>query len=350
MSRCNLTCIFYSLLVVPASAVIDWEGDSSKTASGLDTWVIAAAPHAATPPTIDGVISAGEWDAATRHPLPEVFHIADYAGVFEAQFAAQWDETYLYVLIEASDDVGLSERGHKFELYISTQYTREFGAWLMPGLKAGDYQVVCDIQPLDTFYTLGLYSDQTPLPSFHRANSVAGASYVSEVRIAWADLGGLPAGRGLPNADYIGFEVHTQRNAPAGAGGSQRTKRGWAGVRDTAWAATEDWGTLRLLPAGSGGGDPDPVSPWAAIEKIAGTDYKTTAIGVVHDDSFPYFYHAATGSWFYAATVGDALVAYSFAGDFYLWTSDAAGGYFFNLSDPSSGDRGWRAFSAGPLD
>lgn len=337
-------------LAQPLIASIDWEGDTSKTASGLDTWVIAEAAFASTAPEIDGVIAAGEWDAATTYELSEVYHVVEYDGTLTARFKVQWDETYLYVVVEAEDDLGMAERGHKFELYVSTSYTRKFGMWQLPGYEEFDYQISSNMQPIDAFYTLGLYSDQDPLPSFLRANTVNGAAYVSEVRIAWADLGGLPSTRELPNTDYIGFEVHVQRNAPAGGHQNRdRTKRGWAGITDTAWAATEDFGTLRLMPAGDG---PDPVSPWADIPKAEGLEYKETGIGWVYDDHYPAIYHAGSESWYHVLaeiSTAESMYMYSVSGDYYLWTADAIDGYYYNLSDPTTGTSGWSNMNFGSL-
>lgn len=252
--RTTLLHLTAGALLLPFShAVIDWDGDTSRTVDGVQTWIIGNAPHTATPPTIDGLIGAGEWDAAPVHPLEFTTHSSMDPTGLEASFRAMWDETYLYILIEGTDAAGLATAGHRFELYISTAFTRKFGQWMFPGYEAYDYQIVASIQPLDTFYSLGLYSDQRPLASFLRANSINNGSYISEVRIAWSDLGGLPSVEGRANVDYIGFDVHVQR----GTENNNRAKLAWAAPVDVAWASTEDWGTLRLLPAGGNGGPVD---------------------------------------------------------------------------------------------
>jgi hypothetical protein len=318
---------------------IDWDGDTSVTSEGFDTWVIAEAPHAGTAPAIDGVVGAGEWDAAVSYPLESVFHVVEYEGTMTASFSAMWDETNLYVLIEATDSIGMAGQGHAFEIYVSTAYTRNFGAWMIPGYEDFDYQISCSMEPLDTFYELGLYSDQDPLPSFERANTVDGVSYVSEVKIAWADLGGLPSEQGFVNSDYIGFDVHTERASPPdGHPNRDRTKLGWAGVEDTAWAATEDWGTLRLLPAG----ETPVVSLWKDVERVSGT--KQAGIGWIVDDSYPFVYSYSTGGWLYIWEDGASLESfygYDYTNKFWFWANDAWGGWHVNLEDSTYGLAGW---------
>lgn len=332
-------CLIFGA-VLAAHASIDWEGDTSVTSEGFDTWIIAEAAYASAAPVIDGVIGAGEWSAAIRNVLGEVYHITEYEGEMEGSFSVMWDETNIYIMVEATDSVGMAGQGHLFELYLSTAYTRKFGAWMVPGFEDTDYQISCVMNPEDSFYSLGLYSDQDPLPSFQRANVISGTSYVSEVKIAWADLGGLPSANGYVNSDYIGFEVHTQRNAPPGGKNADRTKLGWAGIEDTAWAATEDWGTLRLMAGGTAG----PVSLWADLPADPATGAKQAGIGVINDGEYPYVYHHGAGYWLYIVyevSSLESILGYGVDGGWWFWTTDHAGGWYFNLSDPLAGQLGW---------
>lgn len=291
MKHFQATSLALLLPLLAAQASIDWDGDTTVTSEGYSTWIIAEAPYASTAPAIDGVIGTGEWTGAV-YPLEEVYHITAYEGVMEASFSVMWDETNIYILVEAADSVGMAGQGHKFELYISTAYTRKYGAWMLPGYEESDYQISCVMNPEDSFYELGLYSDQDPLSSFQRVNTIDGVSYVSEVKIAWADLGGLPSDKGYVNSDYIGFEVHTQRNAPDGKN-ANRTKLGWAGVADVAWANTEEWGTLRLLP---GGGAP---ATWAGYPILNGWVDTDPMIGLLQVESAPWVYSLDMGKYLY---------------------------------------------------
>lgn len=278
---------------VALQATIDWEGNTSRTASGLDTWAIAAAPFTAQAPTIDGVISPGEWDAADSFPLENVIHSTmDTAGL-NASFRVMWDQTHLYILVEGTDAMGLDGVGSRLELYISTAYTRNFGVWQNSGYETGDFQILASLQPVSTGYELGLYSDKTPLLSWRRANQIEEGAFVSEIRISWSDLGGLPASRGLENSDYIGFELQFQR----GTQNNNRAKLSWAGEMDTAWAATEDWGTLRLLAAG----DVEPLP-------------RTWAGYAVNDDGW-----ADTGSFFGFLYVDFGAFVYSYLLDGFMF-------------------------------
>lgn len=283
----------FGLLLVSShstQAVIDWDGDTTLTSEGYETWIIAEAPYASNAPVIDGVISAGEWDDATVNPLENSL-LTPAADAMSAQFRVKWDETNIYVLVEAEDETGMSTTGHLFEIYISTAYTRKFGAWQIPGYEENDYQIACSINPEDTFYSLGLYSSQTPLDSFSRANTVDGISYISEVSIAWADLGGLP-GESAVNPDYIGFEVQTQRNAPEGGSNSDRSKLAWSDVSNTAWAATEDWGTLRLLEGGT-----DPGQKWAGYDVVDGWINTGDFLGWLNVEIAPWLYSLTMGKY-----------------------------------------------------
>lgn len=319
-------------------ASINWDGDTSVNSDGHETWEIANAAKTETPPTIDGIISAGEWDDAERYQLGFTTHSSmDPAGL-EAYFKVMWDDDHIYILIEGTDAVGIDSAGHRFELYISTAYTRKFGQWMVPGFEENDYQILSTINPVDTFYELGLYSEQTALASFQRENVIAAGSYVSEVKIAWSDLGGLPSTRGLSNSDYIGFDVHVQR----GTANNNRSKLAWAAPVDVAWASTEDWGTLRLL--GADGPTPTPiVSFWSDIESDA-SGFKNTGIGMLMDTHFPHLFHANWGSWISIDTSHSgaaSLYAWHHGINAWVWTGEALGGWFYNMSDSESGHSGW---------
>ena len=289
------TSTFLSIIglsALPLCASIDWDGDTTKTAAGEDTWIIANAAFTSTPPTIDGMISPGEWDAATANSLEFTTHSSmDPAGL-AASFRVMWDETNLYVLVEGTDAAGIGGAGHRFELYISTAYTRKFGQWQMPGYGPKDYQILATIEPVDSFYSLGLYSAQAPLTSFERANVIGTDQYVSEVKIAWSDLGGLPSEQGLANSDYIGFEVQVQR----GTQNNNRSKLAWAAPVDVAWASTEDWGTLRLL-SGDGG---MPETMWAgfSVDALGWVD-TGDFLGVINVIFGDFVYMLSNGKFIY---------------------------------------------------
>jgi hypothetical protein len=258
------------------------------TSEGYNTWIIAEAPYAETPPVIDGTPSAGEWDDAESNPLSNVLQNTDYSGELEGSFSVMWDATYLYILIEASDSVGMAGQGHAFELYISTPYNRQFGEWKTPDEERGgyqdeDYQLICLMNPAEETFSFGLYSDTGPFSSFLRRNAIDGTQYTSEVRIAWTDLGGLPADKGYVNSDYIGFEVHIERKAASEGG--DRTKRSWSGIEDVAWANTEEWGTLRLLP-----GEVTPPLTWAGYEIVDGWVDTEEFLGYLNVQDAPWIY------------------------------------------------------------
>jgi hypothetical protein len=86
-----------------------------------------------------------------------------------------------------------------------------------------------------------------------------------------------------------------------GTENNNRAKLAWAGVVDSAWAATEDWGTLRLLPAGDGtGGDPDTWYGYAVGEE--GWVDTGTWMGWVNVEHDPFIYVLDLAGYLYVPT------------------------------------------------
>ena len=60
----------------------------------------------ATPPTIDGVAMDNCWNLASWHPLDQNWLGEAYAFEdFNGRYKLSWDENYLYLLVEITDDV-----------------------------------------------------------------------------------------------------------------------------------------------------------------------------------------------------------------------------------------------------
>jgi hypothetical protein len=95
---------------------------------------------------------------------------------------------------------------------------------------------------------------------------------------------------------------------------------------------------------GSGG---DPVSLWASLPDIGG-GFKSTGIGILNDENYPYVWHFATGGYLYIVDEYSELNniwGMDMTNDFWFWSDDSLGGWYFNISNPSSGDMGWSAWT-----
>ena len=95
---------------------------------------------------------------------------------------------------------------------------------------------------------------------------------------------------------------------------------------------------------GNGG---DPVSLWADLPDIGG-GFKASGIGLINDADYPYVWHFATGGYFYIADEYsdlDNIWGQDLTNDFWFWTQDSLGGWYFNISAPVSGQMGWSAWA-----
>lgn len=335
MKKTLLITLALSLVSAGALSAQTWEEPQGANCVGVAT-------HAETPPTIDGVVGDGEWDINGDYVYgfgPITGRTAGGTDGLSANWMAQWDETYLYLLVWGTDSALQANQQGNFELYISTNYTRMFGQWAQPGYDLNDVQLRNDFfgETANTFVH-GMYSDQSlGLSSYTRATTISGSDWVSEVRVSWDDLGGLPLDIAEnyvfdANPDYLGFEVHIQRGT-----GDNRTKLAWcyrdgSPDGDKAWANTEVWGTLRLM---SGGITPPPPPP-NCEESIFQSAYNLSWVedcwfwngffgylyGGFENTGFIYAYGTeeagtATG-WYYIVALGssdeDGLYIYDFQG------------------------------------
>lgn len=89
-----------------------------------------------------------------------------------------------------------------------------------------------------------------------------------------------------------------------------------------------------------------PVNPWDSLPTGAGGQ-KQAGIGWIHDGEFPYIYHFGSASWYMVLpkSVLPDLFLYDFRRDIFLWTSEEAGGWYFNVSNTSSGYHGWNRWA-----
>ncbi|NNE03803.1 MAG: sugar-binding protein [Eudoraea sp.] len=91
---------YYIMLLVVVSLI----GCSSKTHK--EDHQLLTVKKTGTPPSLDGVGMDNCWNLATWHPLDQNWLGEAYAYEdFNGRYKLSWDENYLYVLVEITDDV-----------------------------------------------------------------------------------------------------------------------------------------------------------------------------------------------------------------------------------------------------
>ncbi len=238
--------------------------------------------------TIDGIISEGEWDAATAHDgnvineyIPNGTNFtpptddADLSGIWYAL----WDEEALYLYVEANDDVlvfgdASFPDSDAIEVFISTAYSRFFGEWQNVG-----YDLISDFHSkfgLLSADMIGAFHGQSSFDydsiisetNIPRAFVPTHNGYRVEIKLPWSYVMGDTALSGVTFSNgvfsggknsekygsersFLGFDVHLQDNDQDD--GRRDTKVAWnsgyEGRRgDFHWNDTQVWGTLVLVP------------------------------------------------------------------------------------------------------
>ncbi|MDX2109370.1 MAG: sugar-binding protein [Verrucomicrobiota bacterium] len=226
---------------------------------------------------IDGQIDSA-WDQATAYPIGVFVQSgkndllppegeADLSGTFKTL----WDDTHLYILVEAMDSELPFVAGNSVELYTSTEYTRNYGAYGNSGYNGiSDTQIKYQLNANPPTVVHGLYSyagDTVPFEGTTVISKETVTGYIMEIALSWASL--IHASPGITwdpdegffyggpseytDRDYIGFEIMLQDND--NDDGLRDTKQAWCGgyegrVGDFAWADTQVWGTLQLVKNG----------------------------------------------------------------------------------------------------
>lgn len=300
--------------------------------------------------TIDGIISDGEWDAAISQGENIINEFiqddskgftpptddADLSGVWYAL----WDEEALYILLEVWDDILLysNQKLDSFDIYLSTAYTREYGAYQAPGLdQLSDIRIVA-VPELENSITL-----KQDIHSFQQGeisqNDVRATflgldhGYRVEIKLLWAYVMGDTAQTGVTFQDgvfyggvnsekfghernFVGFDMLLQDSDT----NSERaeTAVAWNGGYNSPngdsvqlFANTEVWGTLVLVP----------VDNWNMKEIVFSEDPWLD----MGDD---FVFNLSDDQFYY---IGFNRFIYSFAEEnwWYVHSDDASPGSFF---------------------
>ena len=196
----------------------------------------ASVARVGAPVTVDGVAEAA-WSSATAYPLANVnLGVVDDAADLEASFRALWDDDYLYVLVEVTDDalVGVPEGGQIYnfdgvEVYVDGNNGK------------GEAYDDDDRQVVFAYGGDGLVggSGRVPLGDALAEQVATATGYVTEFAFPWADLGVDPRA-----GYFVGLDVMAVDNDTPG--GDRDGKLAWWATEDFSWRTPGNFGTALL--------------------------------------------------------------------------------------------------------
>ena len=207
---------------------------------------VAASPKATIrrgsgPIAVDGVVDDA-WASADVYDLANVnLGAVDGDADLVADFRALWNDDYLYVLVDVADDalVGVPPGGAAYnfdgvEIYVDVDNAKA------EGYDPNDRQVIF------AYGAEGLAGGSGSLPIAGavaaQADRPGGGGYVTEIALAWSDLGIDPAA-----GNFLGFDVMVVDNDTPG--GDRDGKLAWWATEDLSYARPADFGTALLTDA-----------------------------------------------------------------------------------------------------
>jgi hypothetical protein len=192
-------------------------------------------PRTLTPPAIDGTIDA-IWTANTSEQsftktiVGTITNAPDLSGTFKAM----WDNNYLYILGNVTDDTKTNDSPEPYfddaiELYLDINND-----------KANTYGAN------DAAYTFG-WNDGTTISTTPNGRSTTNITYsmvtqaggyIFEARIPWTTIQGSPV-----VGQLLGFDFHVNDDDN---GGTRDGKLSWNAATDDAWQNPSLFGTAKL--------------------------------------------------------------------------------------------------------
>lgn len=357
-------------LILPAAGALALPDDYIDLYGDAFTPVaVAEAVRTEEPMTLDGVGDEPVWASAPEYalgyatwPVPSGIGWDDPVNGtpaepddLNASFKAAWDDEYLYILVEVTDDIIVIddtdtnyENDDGVEFYLDGDNSRDKGtAWNQPG-----YDFVNDRQlkikaDNSTLVIGGLYDPQENGTVVVEQDIVVDRTFVEtdtgytvELRMNFSGIfrDFFADGSMVQEVDentYFGFDIKVSDDDD---GGERDITHGWAADSNNSYSDTTLFGTM-VLTAG-GGDEPGILTPgeWTQIDfgwVFGVTDDWgiSTYMGYVYVADFPYVHQVDLGwmylvsssgndHYFYTWDKGWILINEGFGGYYYIYSTD----------------------------
>ena len=190
----------------------------------------------AQPVAVDGEAEAA-WEQATAYSLENVNNgTVDDAADLSATFKTLWDDQYLYLLIDVTDDVLVpvedADKPYNYdgvEVYIDATNDKT------ESYNTNDRQIIYTYQGDSLLGGSGTLS----FDNAQAAQSTTATGYRVEIALAWADLNLTPTA-----GHYLGLDVMVADNDTPG--GNREGKLAWWATEDRSWDRPANFGTALL--------------------------------------------------------------------------------------------------------
>jgi hypothetical protein len=238
--------------VVPEEGTSEATGAATSAASSgtRSNGTLVTAAFLASPPTIDG--SLADWDTTPRTANNVVYGASARSGASDlsATYYIGWDQTYLYVGVQVTDDkiVQVSQgrliyRGDEVELQLDTALDADFSSTT---LSADDYQLGLSPGDFDSTdpeaYRWYPSSKAGSVSNITLKSASTTSGYNLEARIPWSVFGTIPEG-----GNHYGFALSVSDDDQSGEA-VQESLISSVATRKLLNPTT--WGTLELEPSG----------------------------------------------------------------------------------------------------
>ena len=183
--------------------------------------------------TIDGY--ANDWSEKIIPVSNVILGSVNSAEDLSASFQTQWDENYLYVLIDVKDDILINDSENSYE-DDSVEIYIDGGNEKATVYDSNDHQLVFSYGSDIVSYFPANQSNPNGV-SFAQRETDSG--YVTEAKIAWSFIGITP-----PSLDHaIGIEIMVNDDD---AGGNRTEKIAWNSTENIAYADTSVFGEFLI--------------------------------------------------------------------------------------------------------
>jgi fibronectin type 3 domain-containing protein len=236
------------------TAVVTDNSSLTATSAPVTVAVSPGIPQAATAPVIDGTVDT-VWSTANTVAVANISGTVSSTADLSANWRALWDASYLYLLVETTDDIRTVDSGTALfnddavELFLDADNSNG------PSYGGNDFQFLFSAD--GTTFQESKHN-ATAGVSFARVNG-PGGSYTMEIRIPWTTLTVAPAANNL-----LGIDVQVDDDDD---GGARDGLRQWSDTGNQVWSNPSLMGTVRLTASGTP--TPPPAVP-AGLAAVAG--------------------------------------------------------------------------------